>query len=60
MREQAAEVVGVIDRRTGPCAARLADLLGDTEAGHFDVVLALVAALRATVMTARGEQPAHR
>lgn len=32
--------------------ARLADLLGDTEAGHFDVLLALVTALRATVMAA--------
>lgn len=34
---------------------RLADLLGDTEAGHFDVMLALAAALRATVMVAYGE-----
>jgi hypothetical protein len=36
--------------------ARLADLLGDTEAGHFDVLLALLAALRATVIAARSEQ----
>lgn len=36
--------------------ARLADLLGDTEAGHFDVMLALVAAFRATVIAARREQ----
>ena len=39
-------------RRSPP----LADLLGDTEAGHVDVLLALVAALRATVMMARREQ----
>jgi hypothetical protein len=36
--------------------ARLAGLLGDTEARHFDVLLALVAALRATVMAVRSEQ----
>jgi hypothetical protein len=36
--------------------ARLADLLGDTEAGHFDVLLALITALRATVTMARGGQ----
>jgi hypothetical protein len=36
--------------------ARLADLLGDTEAAHFDVLFALVAPLRATVMAARGDQ----
>lgn len=36
--------------------ARLADLLGDTEAGHFDVLLALLAALRATVMAVRCEE----
>jgi len=44
---------------SGPAAtalvARLADLLGDIEAGHHDVLLALVAALRATVMMSRGE-----
>lgn len=36
--------------------ARLADLPGDTETGHFDVLLALVAALRSTVVTARRER----
>ncbi|MEM9455825.1 MAG: hypothetical protein AAGF11_16715 [Myxococcota bacterium] len=39
---------------SGPAAtalvARLADLLGDTDAGHQDVLLALLAALRATVI----------
>lgn len=35
---------------------RLADLLGDTGAGHFDVMLALVAAFRATVIEGRGRQ----
>ncbi|MEN8184844.1 MAG: hypothetical protein ABFS46_20170 [Myxococcota bacterium] len=34
--------------------ARLADLLGDTEAGHHDVLLALVTALRA--VAAQGEK----
>jgi hypothetical protein len=38
----------------GPAAtvlvARLADLLGDTEAGHHDVLLALLTAFRATVL----------
>ncbi|MCX4239407.1 hypothetical protein [Paraliomyxa miuraensis] len=33
---------------------RLADLLGDTEAEHFDVLLALLATLQATVVMARG------
>ena len=45
---------------SGPAAtalvARLADLLGDTEAGHHDVLLALLAALRVTVMVAHGER----
>jgi len=48
---------------SGPAAtalvARLADLLGDTEAGHRDVLLALFAALRATVMRARSEIPSR-
>lgn len=34
--------------------ARLADL-GDTEVGNYNVLLALIATLRATVMAARGE-----
>lgn len=33
--------------------ARLADLLEDSEAGHFDVLFSLLAALRVTVMAAR-------
>src|SRR5690606_24301186 len=33
---------------------RLADLLGDTEAGYLDVVLALLATLEATVKMAQG------
>lgn len=33
--------------------AKLADLLGDTEAGHHNVLLALLAAFRTTVLAAR-------
>ena len=35
-------------------AGKLADVLGDTKAGPFDVLLTLVSSLRATVMTVRG------
>lgn len=37
----------------GVLAGRLADLLGDTEAEPFDVLLTLLTSLRATVLTAR-------
>ena len=35
---------------------RLADLIGDTDADHPDILLALLATLQATVTMARGEQ----
>ena len=37
----------------GVLAGRLADLLGDTEAGPLDVLLTLLSSLRATVLMAR-------
>ncbi|MCX4239759.1 hypothetical protein [Paraliomyxa miuraensis] len=37
----------------GVLAGRLTDLLGDTQAGPFDVLLTLLSSLRATVLTAR-------
>ena len=54
MEAQAEDVLGP---EATALVARLADLLGDTEAGHHEMLLALLAALRATVMGARNEIP---
>ena len=59
-RGRAAALVEAQQRPRGPASTlkkRLADLLADTAIDYADVMVALLAALQATVAMARGEQP---